>query len=333
MSPPVCFFIGPFGEVGSAERKWFTFLVESVLKPALEPAFAVKSALDTAEPGDAVDRIKTSLRESTIVVADLTYGKPNVYYEVGMRHAFSRPCVLLRRSDEPAPFNLVNQETIGVRAKYDDSWGDFAVADLKALQENVARQVAAAIRNVPVPETDGHVARFFDWSVIYSNTIATDWLGKQSSEIQEAITHYEQGGGIERTGDKRHVRLFAEYLALKGASGQKYDGKVFYVLDTLSHDTVFGYGVFKFPGSTVLIEALGTEEDDSVKITFRQPARQVTVFNSLVDLNPYQYLVDFKPRKRGKLSGHIAHPDTGTIVGETELVPVVGMPRVRAVGA
>ena len=333
MSPPVCFFIGPFGEVGSAERKWFTFLVESVLKPALEPAFAVKSALDTAEPGDAVDRIKTSLLESMIVVADLTYGKPNVYYEVGMRHAFERPCVLLRRSDEAAPFNLVNQETIGVRAKYDDEWGDFAVADLKALQENVARQVAAAVRNRPVRETDGHVARFFDWSVIYSNTIAADWLGKQSPEIQEAITQYEQGGGIGRSGDKRYVRSFAEYLALKGASGQKYDGKVFYVLDVLSHDTVFGYGVFKFPGSTVLIEALGTEEGEGIQLTFRQPARQVTVFNSLVDLNPYQYVVDFKPRKGHKLCGQIAHPDTGTLVGDTELVPCFGMGRARAAGA
>ena len=33
---PVCFVIGRFGEVGSQERQWFDFLVDSVVRLALE---------------------------------------------------------------------------------------------------------------------------------------------------------------------------------------------------------------------------------------------------------------------------------------------------------
>ena len=324
MSTPVCFVIGPFGEVGSQERQWFDFLVGSVVRPALEPDYEVQSALDTARPGDAVERIKTALVESAVVIADLTYAKPNVYYELGIRHAIKGPCVLVRRSGEPSHFNLGTQEIITIRARYDDTMDGFAVVDLPHTQKNLSCQVASSLEGRmdgqprPLPS---HVARFYDWSVIYSNTIAADWLGRQTSEIQDAINQYEGGGGLERTEDKRHVRLFAEYLALKGASGQKYDGKVFYILDRQSHDTVFGYGVFRFPGSTVLIEALGTEEKETVKITFRQPARQVTVFNTSVDLSPYQYVVDFRPLRGRKLCGEILHPDTATLVGATELVP------------
>jgi hypothetical protein len=322
-----CFVIGPFGEVGSEQRQWFNFLLDSVLRPALEPEYDVNSALDSAKPGDAVDRIRTDLREATVVVADLTYSKPDVLYELGLRHAFGGACVLVRRIGEAGQFALLNQETIAVRATFVQEMGGYAVVDLRQLHTSLRQQVDAAVAagGTGGPPADGHQARFFEWSVIYSNTIAADWLGKQSPEIQDAIGHYENGGGIERNQDRRHVRLFAEYLALKSASGQKYDGKVFYVLDTLSHDTVFGYGVFKFPGTTVLIEALGTEEDDAIKITFRQPARQVTVFNSLVELNPYQYTVDFKRLRGQKLSGQILHPDTATLVGDTELVTYAGM--------
>ena len=196
----------------AARRQWFDFLVDSVVRPALGPAYEVQSALDTARPGDALDRIKKALEDSAVVVADLTFAKPNVYYELGIRHAIKGPCVLVRRSGEPSHFNLGTQEIITIRARYDDTMDGFAVVDLTKTQENLSCQVARS-REVPAAGTPGsqsHVARFFDWSVIYSNTIAADWLGRQTSEIQDAINQYQGGGGLERTEDKRHVRLFAE---------------------------------------------------------------------------------------------------------------------------
>jgi predicted ATPase len=43
---------------------------------------------------------------SGLMVADLSFHNPSVLYEVGLRHASGRPCVLISREEDPIPANL-----------------------------------------------------------------------------------------------------------------------------------------------------------------------------------------------------------------------------------
>jgi len=45
-------------------------------------------------------------------VADLTGRNPNVYYEVGVAHAFGKDVILISQSDEDLPFDLQNMRII-----------------------------------------------------------------------------------------------------------------------------------------------------------------------------------------------------------------------------
>jgi hypothetical protein len=101
---------------------------------------------------------------------------------------------------------------------------------------------------------------------------------------------------------------------------------VFYLVNTQTRNTVFGYGLFKFPESALLLDARGRDDADAIQLRFRQPSRQITVFNRSVTLNPYSFVVNFTRTEANdsRLRGEIWHPDTKTLIGETELTPWLG---------
>lgn len=326
---PVCLVVGPFGSPGDKMRAWFEFLQDEVIVPALSADFDVVCMLTDPEPGDVMERLRRLLGDAAVVVADLTYARPNVFYEIGWRQALDKPCVLVRRDGEAAHFNLSTQEVISIDAEYKKERHQYSVVGLRELQANLKGQVAAAMgKEAPLTRLshESHQARFYDWSVTYSNSIAGDWLLKQCDEVRASIEQYEKGGGIERKDDEPFTRRFAEYLELKNAASQTYDGKLFYIVNTQSGDTVFGCGVFRFPKTTLSMEAQCAEIDDTLEVTFRQPSRQVEVFGRTVELPPYRYTVKFnkKNRRSRRMTGMIEHPDTKTVIGETVLVPFLG---------
>src|SRR5207245_1404957 len=62
----------------------------NVIKEALvqaRPGLEVVRSDDVAVPGTITTDILTRLMHSTFVVVDITYPNPNVFYEVGIRHA------------------------------------------------------------------------------------------------------------------------------------------------------------------------------------------------------------------------------------------------------
>ncbi|MEW6241061.1 MAG: hypothetical protein AB1564_09675, partial [Chloroflexota bacterium] len=53
-----------------------------------------------------LEDIIASINHSDLIVADLTGSNPNVYYELGIAHAFGRPVILLTQSVSDLPFDL-----------------------------------------------------------------------------------------------------------------------------------------------------------------------------------------------------------------------------------
>jgi hypothetical protein len=321
-----CFVICPFGEPGTRTRRWSDFLVENIIRPAAGNDYDVARTIDVPiGGGDITDRIHRELRQADIVVADLSDGNTNVSYELGIRHALGRPYVLVCRVDTKPPFDLRNLSTVFVDAEYLEGKQQF----LMAAPARVAAELAAHMRRPVVNRLDSFKARAFDWTTTYSPMLAKDWLLKQDRPIQEAIRGFDENGGPST--NVRHddplMTKVAEYHELKNAANQKYRGQLFYVVNPINLMET-GFAIYRFPTSTLTIDATGREDEgESAVIKFDQPARDVQVAGLKVTLPTYQYSVRFTRRVDATdvLAGDLNHPDTGTLLGRSELVPRWGL--------
>jgi len=52
------------------------------------------------------------LRKSDLVIADLTYHNPNVFYELAVRHLNKKPVIHLIKKGEKIPFDINDRRTI-----------------------------------------------------------------------------------------------------------------------------------------------------------------------------------------------------------------------------
>ena len=85
----------------------FDSVYEHLLKPVLEDAgLDVLRADDIQSQQSILKDIIKNINESDLILADLTDANPNVFYELGIAHAFGKPVVLVTQSIEDVPFDL-----------------------------------------------------------------------------------------------------------------------------------------------------------------------------------------------------------------------------------
>ena len=48
---------------------------------------------------------RLSIKNADLIVADLSFCNPNVFYELGISHAFAKPLIHVTRKDEDIPFD------------------------------------------------------------------------------------------------------------------------------------------------------------------------------------------------------------------------------------
>jgi hypothetical protein len=77
-------------------------------------------------------------------LADLRGANPNVYYEVGIAHAFGRPVAVFVDLDEDARFDLHEVRALKVRTQND------GIANGAALRQDIKEAVQAAVAEGPV---------------------------------------------------------------------------------------------------------------------------------------------------------------------------------------
>jgi tetratricopeptide (TPR) repeat protein len=78
----------PIGEIGTDEYTHFSTLYSEWIKPTLEEVgYSTLRSDEIQETGAITKDIVLALAKSDLVVADLTHLKPNVFYELGARHA------------------------------------------------------------------------------------------------------------------------------------------------------------------------------------------------------------------------------------------------------
>ncbi|MGQ7261728.1 hypothetical protein [Vreelandella sp. V005] len=156
-----CFYITPIGEDGSEQRKHSDLFLGSIIEPALEQfQLKVVRADNIDKPGFITRQIIDYLLRSRLVIADLSFHNPNVFYELAIRHAARLPVVQIIRAAERIPFDLNQVRTI----KIDTTDIYSLVPRIATYQSEISNQVRRALED---PDSVDNPVSFF-----YPNFVA-----------------------------------------------------------------------------------------------------------------------------------------------------------------
>lgn len=129
-----CFVMMPFADPLGGYYKL-------IYEPAIAKAGlrAVRADDEIFATGKVIDQIWTGITAAKVLVAELTGRNPNVFYELGLAHALSKPVVLVSSNQEDVPFDLHHIRVIYYDMQ-DPFWGDKLIA-------KVAENVVSALKN------------------------------------------------------------------------------------------------------------------------------------------------------------------------------------------
>jgi hypothetical protein len=116
MPKKTCFVIGPIGASPSTERDHADTFLKYIVEPCKvlvqfdygDPLRADQIAL----PGQITTQIIEHLLNDDLVIADLTWHNPNVFYELALRHAIAKPVVQMVSGGVRLPFDVHASRTI-----------------------------------------------------------------------------------------------------------------------------------------------------------------------------------------------------------------------------
>lgn len=111
----LCFVVGPIGSSGTEIRKHADMLLHGVVREAINDAdlnYDIRRADEDTRPGMINDRIIHDILNADLVIADLTDLNPNVFYELGIRHAASKPTIHIAKINTKLPFDNAGHDTI-----------------------------------------------------------------------------------------------------------------------------------------------------------------------------------------------------------------------------
>lgn len=111
----ICFIIMPFKKVGTDLHRHYRALFDNVMKPAVEQfGYRVHRADDASKSGAITREVVEYLAAADLVIADLTELNPNVFYELGLRHALRGRGTIMVHDDSQTdlPFNIATYRVI-----------------------------------------------------------------------------------------------------------------------------------------------------------------------------------------------------------------------------
>lgn len=140
----ICFYITPIGDDGTEQRKHSDLFLGSIVEPALESLnLKVIRADQIGKPGTITKQIIEYLSKSKLVIADLSFNNPNVFYELAIRHAFRLPTVQIVRKGDKIPFDVSHSRTITI-----DTTDIYTlIPKLDSYRAEIANQVRQALND------------------------------------------------------------------------------------------------------------------------------------------------------------------------------------------
>jgi len=145
----------PFGTKPGADGQpiHFNRIHDELLKPALQDAGCeVFRADEEQRAGDIRTDMFQELLVADLVLADLTLDNPNVWYELGVRHALrARGVLLVQGPRTTSPFDIYTDRKLRYRLKEGAPDPDFLAADRAALTAMARATLEAASRRKVSP--------------------------------------------------------------------------------------------------------------------------------------------------------------------------------------
>ncbi len=146
----VCFFIAPIGDKRSndpdrqKQRQHSDTILNQYVKRALEEEnLRVVRADEIEEAGMISKQIIEYILRSRLVIADLSYSNPNVFYELCLRHVTGLPTVHIIKDGDRIPFDVGNFRTITIAL---DNVHD-AIAQIDTHRAEIANYVRSALKS------------------------------------------------------------------------------------------------------------------------------------------------------------------------------------------
>ena len=117
-----CFVIAPIGDPNSETRKRSDQILNHVIKHAVSKhGYKAVRADEIDKPGRITNQVIQHVVNAPLVIADLTEGNPNVFYELAIRHVIRKPYIQLMKMGEKLPFDVADLRTIYIDHKDLDS--------------------------------------------------------------------------------------------------------------------------------------------------------------------------------------------------------------------
>ncbi|MET4633843.1 hypothetical protein [Kaistia defluvii] len=145
-----CFYITPIGAIDSEQRKHSDLFLGSFVEPAISSfGLNVVRADSIDKPGVITKQIIEYIVKSRLVIVDLSYHNPNVFYELAIRHMMRLPIVQIIRKSDSIPFDINQMRTIII-----DTTDIFSlVPKIATYQSEISSQVRRALENSDAVET------------------------------------------------------------------------------------------------------------------------------------------------------------------------------------
>jgi len=144
-SEKLCFFVTPIGDDGSTERKHADMMLKHLVEPVFtEFGIRVVRADKIGKSGLISQQIFEHVISAKFCVADLSFGNPNAFYELGVRHMTKLPTIQIIRKGDKIPFDVAQGRTIVVD-----------VSDIYTLMDRMdsaRKELAEHIRNYLNPQ-------------------------------------------------------------------------------------------------------------------------------------------------------------------------------------
>lgn len=142
-----CFYISPIGDEHSEARRHADLFMGALVEPALnEFGLRLVRADQIGDAGMITGQIINHIVHSKLVIADLSFHNPNVFYELALRHAVRRPIVQISRLADRLPFDIGQIRTVVV-----DTTDIYSlVPQLDSLRAQIGAQIRAALEGAEV---------------------------------------------------------------------------------------------------------------------------------------------------------------------------------------
>lgn len=177
---PSAFVAMPIRQEGTPEHGHFLAIYRQGIKPVLDSlGFQTLRADEIQKTGAITKEIIVLLGEADLVISDLTDLNPNVFYELGVRHALrSKGTIMLQdvQRTEDIPFDLSAYRVIRYKG------------DLTGLAD-LAKRLEGFIREVREEAFEGPDNPVHDWLPSLPADALASSKGTTEGELRERISH------------------------------------------------------------------------------------------------------------------------------------------------